>query len=582
MADFARFRAVMGLTQSMPTDQPVTLDQAEQSRLQVDECFDRHGKVRLRLRVGIAGHRSITGDHPGLASEIAKAVEYITQVLVADPNRLRSEDPCQMRPEDIILTAVSSLSEGADRVVAGEILKRKGTQLEAVLPLTQSDYLHDFSSPASVEQFNHLIGRAICTDVAGTAGSRQQAYEQAGRAVVDRSDVMIVVWDGKPARGRGGTAEIYAYAQRWQKPVLLIRVDDRSARLDPVSLRHAARGTCPLTPEGMKWLDLYNGDKHPPDATIGSLSPLLAQSSSRPWLKSATSQIEYFSRYFTRADLLARRFQRLWLRTNRSLYVLAPLAVLVVAAQIVFAPSHTLYAGLEFLILVCITLLLIVTRQQRWHTRWIAARYLAEQVRSLIFLGLTGIVTPEKSASSAYRQAVGVPNWTERAANEIWFARPRYAPPSDISLLVEVLYEEWIKKQQEYHSTVSDFYRRRSNLFHALTISLFSLSALAALLHSLGVKWGATEPFQWWEFLAVAIPAVAAALGGYGAQRDYVRHAERSRLFACVMEDEIARLMAARNLKEIQRAALAVSRALRSEATDWYSVVHSQDIELPS
>jgi hypothetical protein len=75
---------------------------------------------------------------------------------------------------------------------------------------------------------------------------------------------------------------------------------------------------------------------------------------------------------------------------------------------------------------------------------------------------------------------------------------------------------------------------------------------------------------------------VAAALGGYGAQRDYMRHAERSKLFASTLENATARLLNVRNLRDIQQAALSVSRAMRSEATDWYSVVQSQDVELPS
>jgi hypothetical protein len=54
-----------------------------------------------------------------------------------------------------------------------------------------------------------------------------------------------------------------------------------------------------------------------------------------------------------RADLLANRFQRRRHWVNRSLYVLAPLAVLVIAAQIEFAPAHQNYAWFEFGILAC-------------------------------------------------------------------------------------------------------------------------------------------------------------------------------------------------------------------------------------
>ena len=45
------------------------------------------------------------------------------------------------------------------------------------------------------------------------ADSRTEAYEQAGRYIVEHSDVLLAVWDGLPARGRGGTAEIVAWAR---------------------------------------------------------------------------------------------------------------------------------------------------------------------------------------------------------------------------------------------------------------------------------------------------------------------------------------------------------------------------------
>jgi hypothetical protein len=537
--------------------------------------------VPPRLRIGVTGHRTVTGDHPGLLPEIAKAIEYITQMLAVDPGRLRTGYPGQPEQGDIILTAVSSLAEGADRIVACEILKRAGTELEVVFPLPREDYVQDFNSPESVEQFDKLSANAVQTDVMRAARSRQQAYEQAGRAVVDRSDAMIVVWDGQPARGRGGTAEIYTYAQRRQKPVLLIRVDDHSSVLDARQLPRSAEGTIPLPPDSMKRLDQYNHERLAGTGPDGS-SPLLIEPGSRPGLECEAGQIEYFSRHFARADLLARRFQsrRLW--AMRALYILAPAALLVVAAQVDFAPDHPHYAWYEFGILVFVTLVLAATRLRRWHERWISARYLAEQIRSLMFLGLTGIVTPERSVSATYRQTIGEAGWTERAASEIWFARPRDVPPTDISLLIEVLCEEWIKKQQEYHQKVNEAFRRRSNVIQAAAVVLFALSALFALLHSLDVGSSGHSPFKGWDFLAIAIPAIAGALGSYGAQRDYLRHAERSKLFASVLDDAVTRLMSVRDLADIQQTALSVSRAMRSEATDWYSVVRPQDPELPS
>src|SRR5215467_6655705 len=90
--------------------------QTERTHPEMTQYAGDQGEIILRLRIGITGHRDITRDHPGLVTEIANAVEYITQLLATDPDRVRSGDA--------VLTAVSSLAEGADRLVADEILKR--------------------------------------------------------------------------------------------------------------------------------------------------------------------------------------------------------------------------------------------------------------------------------------------------------------------------------------------------------------------------------------------------------------------------------------------------------------------------
>jgi hypothetical protein len=545
--------------------------QDDYTQLETAGSAGDEGKITLRLRIGITGHCDITADHPGLTTAIANALEYITQLVASDPGRVESGS--------IVMTAVSSLAKGADRVVAREILNRYATsKLEVVLPLPREDYCCDFGSSASVRDFHELMEKAFDYDVMQAAGTREEAYELAGRAVVDRSDVMIVVWDGEPARERGGTAEIYSYAQRWQKPILLISIDDHSAKLDT----SVTKGKVPLPPEALKRLDEYNKVNVSKPA-LDAVRPLYDKSSSPPWLRSSDKLYDHIWYYYARADLLATQYQHRWFTAIRLVYILAPAAILAVAAQVTFWPSLKALALIELAFLVLIIIVLVLVRRKRWHQRWVSARYLAEQIRSLMFLGLTGIVTLEKSVTTANDQAVAESSWTERAANEIWFTRPRYVPHVDISLLIAVLYEEWIKKQQQYHSGVSHTSRKRSTQFQFAAVGLFGLSALAALLHSLGGFADiAPRLVTLWDFLAIVIPGIAAALGGYGAQRDYLRHAERSKLFAFTLDSAADRLLTAGSLQEVQQAALSISRAMRSEATDWYTVVHSQDAEVPS
>jgi hypothetical protein len=130
---------------------------------------------------------------------------------------------------------VSSLAEGADRVVARAVLSYPDASLDAVLPLTLEDYMEDFASEASRKEFAELLSRCSepvllrtrsireeRSDAGGQAEIRSDAYAKAGQYVVDHCDVLIAVWDGEPARGGGGTAEIVEYGLRKSRP--LIRV----------------------------------------------------------------------------------------------------------------------------------------------------------------------------------------------------------------------------------------------------------------------------------------------------------------------------------------------------------------------
>lgn len=527
----------------------------------------------MTLRIGMSGHRDIDPCLPGLAEAISAAIDYITVNLCSDPDGITSKA--------ITLTAVSSLAEGADRIVAGRVLQAQdGAQLVVVLPVPAGDYRADFGSPESAGEFGALLDRAASTITMPPARSRTRSYEMAGRSVVDLSDVMIVVWDGEPARGRGGTAEIYAYAERVEKPLLWIHVDGRSAWLEREQLPDTAMRSMPLPAASLGQLRAYNAVRKIPGPVPDGGLTLFPRPDLEPCPPGSVRLVEHFSRYFGRADLVASRFQKRWLRAIRAICVLTPLAVLVVAAQLVFAPEDNWIAWFEVAILVSITSLLVMARRGDWHGRWISARFLAEQIRSLLFLGFTDIVVPERAAPPADHQAVGEASWTERAASEVWFARPEHEPVRDFQALKRILDRQWIQDQFQYHIDTRDRCRARGRRIQAGVVALFSISAIAALLHSLGAGSASGRPFKWWDFLAIVVPATGGALGAYGAQRDYRRHQERSTLFADTLKRTHERLQSAADLRDIQQAALTVRRAMRGEAATWYSVVHPQDVEV--
>ena len=143
--------------------------------------------------IGVTGHRDLARP-----DEVTAAVDVVLDDLAADGGPT--------------LVVVSALAEGADRIVARQVLARPGSRLIALLPLDPVDYVADFADVASVQEFTDLLGAADEVEVIKGAPSddwsREAAYERAGHAMLDRSDVLLALWDGEPGRGRGGTAEM--------------------------------------------------------------------------------------------------------------------------------------------------------------------------------------------------------------------------------------------------------------------------------------------------------------------------------------------------------------------------------------
>lgn len=173
------------------------------------------------VTVGVVGHRSL---------EHQAVLRATVQCVLDDIVNIHG---CggQSHPH---LCCLSSLAEGADRLVAEEVLKRPGACLKVVLPLTVRDYLEDFATDESRRQFHALLerdpapvmlSRENLSDVCAPQDLlkvRRQAYARAGRCVVDACTVLLGIWDGQPARGIGGTAQSIEHARRQRRPLYLI------------------------------------------------------------------------------------------------------------------------------------------------------------------------------------------------------------------------------------------------------------------------------------------------------------------------------------------------------------------------
>jgi hypothetical protein len=150
------------------------------------------------MRVGITGHR-------GLADKTAEMVREAIRGVV---NR---------QPADG-LVGVSCIAEGPDAWFAQAVLEHGG-RLEVVVPaLKYRETLPQRHRPI----YDELIGRASEVHQTGLSDADPHAYMVGSEVLVGLADQLIAVWDGGPAHGYGGTADVVSYALRTGIPVRVV------------------------------------------------------------------------------------------------------------------------------------------------------------------------------------------------------------------------------------------------------------------------------------------------------------------------------------------------------------------------
>ena len=68
----------------------------------------------------------------------------------------------------------------------------------------------------------------VVTDAEGVRWPDSRSYEAVGRLLLDQSDIIIALWDGRSSRGRGGTAQVISEALQRGIPVVSISWEQAS------------------------------------------------------------------------------------------------------------------------------------------------------------------------------------------------------------------------------------------------------------------------------------------------------------------------------------------------------------------
>ena len=156
------------------------------------------------MRIGVSGHQKREGvDWAWTAQEVSAT--------------LHANAPVDR--------AFTSLAAGSDQVFARAALSM-GIPITAVIPC--SNYARFFEGE---ERNSYADLLRHCERIQlPNQGSDEIAFLVAGQYVADHSDIMIAIWDGRPAVSVGGTADIVRYCVERSRPVLHLNPITRTTR----------------------------------------------------------------------------------------------------------------------------------------------------------------------------------------------------------------------------------------------------------------------------------------------------------------------------------------------------------------
>lgn len=573
------------------------------------------------LRVGVTGHRLARLDGASLSeieASIGRALAAIQAALPGSP----------------ALHLVSSLAEGADSIAADAALAL-GWRLDAVLPLPGHDYAEDFTAGMAREA--HLRRVAAATAVfelpaLPDAEDRTTAYERAGRVMLAQSDVVVAVWDGQPARGRGGAAQIIAEAVLRGIPVIHVDPGAPSAPellWDGLAEHDFGQQTIDTMPRGgMDRLpELVDGlvrrEADPlADRLLVEVEAGVARRRWRPTLawplllatmgvrrprrtdlagpagpRRATHRApdpdapveQRLATWFRRADAQAVYAARTFRSTYVTSFALAALSVVLSLSTLALpSAAKPFVAAAELLAIGGILTVIRLGRRGHWHRRWLDQRHLAERLRCFLIAHRLG----ELGLRQGHGVNGGWVSWAMRAAGRM-AGLPHARVDARYLEQVRAALIELIDGQIAYLRADAERMHLLEHRMHRLGGALFAATALVCvgtvLLQLAGAALHLTLHEETKHSIAVAatiaaagLPACGAAIYGIRMQGDFAGVAER----ASVLADKLVSLRASTAADPLRFDALVrhtrrASELLTEDLASWLHAYRARPLALP-
>lgn len=445
----------------------------------------------------------------------------------------------------------SPLAKGADQIVADAVLKRPHARLKVSTPFPIEDYRKDFDTVHDSVEFERLLSQdASPVELPNAYGreepadsdaikqskleTRRDGYEQIGRHIVNFSEIVIAIWNGGEAKGRGGTGDIVRYAVENQRTVIWI--DSENPSREPQVLVPAKQADPHGGDENAAWFEArplpkrareisagfhqlaaYNRDLlRDVDAAEEKLARRrahLLDEAEKAGLAAETVRpaIDALAPQYIRADQLASRYQSIFVTLALWIHSLAAIAVTIAVCQFVLAHDRVWLVWFEVAAMFAALFLQRVNGSQRWRDRWLNDRHLAEQVRMAMFTIYFGRIGDDARGHAQVLPFYPGPwPWISAAVNSL--VQPireslHERPPAPA--LAKWLEQVWLREQAAWHHANARRKEHNARHLHRVGFAAFAATLVLSLLHASGV--GHSRHSGYRNAAGVEVPLVAAA-----------------------------------------------------------------------
>ena len=413
-----------------------------------DNDLTMNEKFKKPIKIGVSGKRFIDpGEKTFVYGEIKRIIDRI----------LRNSGTTGF-------IGYTALAAGADTIFANVVKNEFHQPLRIVFPFPVEEYKKDFEGD-DLAAFENLLNDSVDHEIVETkplanSESRNIAYFNVGKKIVDETDEMIFVWDELKPGGTGGTAEIIGYLAETQP----------AKRINYI----------PVKP---KAVDHFN------ELIVGK---------------------------YTEADNIAVKRRDSYRRVWKSAIVLGWFAVLIFAVNTAFHPAkyELLLLSLEFGLVSTVLILVLIAHKKEYHRQYLDYRMKAEKFRLLRSFYHAGVaVKVSEHTEQADKELADL----VRKSNE-----EAMSPEKTSKWYSQYVIKTLIDDQCNYHKNKIKSIGNKHHRFEPILFIIAMAFFLNLLLYFISVIFEHTNrevPFVYPHdiniFLSIVLTATYAALEGF-------------------------------------------------------------------